>query len=83
MTKIKLSQSIEVRDAKMWQRFLAANGGFEKHVVLVMWQDNMTENNARFTAWNEGSAGFTKRVDNGNIGTYQSLVARQADMLGV
>ena len=82
--KIQLTENIETRDARMWQKFLAAGDAFARHVVLVMWGDNVNEAKARFIAWSEGPKGFTERADHSTAyGTYKGNIARNMDEMGL
>jgi len=81
-TRIKLTENIETRDARMWQRFMASADAFEMHVTLIMWQDNVDNGPARIRAWSEGPNGLGERADRGGIGTYQQKVAMKVDERG-
>ena len=82
--KIQLTENIEMRDARMWQKFLVAGDAFARHVVLVMWSDKVDEAKARSIAWSEGPKGFTERADHSTAyGTYKGKIARKMDEMGL
>lgn len=79
---ITLNESTEMRDARMWQRLLTKEDGFEMHVTLIMWKDRVDEPGARFIAWSEGPRKFSSRVDDFQIPAYHNKVAKLVDQRG-
>lgn len=70
--RIRLTESTDARNARMWQLFRAAATDFDRHRVLIEWQDNIGATNLR--AWGEGPKGYAERAGRGVAG-YESLIA--------
>lgn len=61
-------------DARMWRKFQAAENDFQKHVILIEWQDGEHEGRSpSFIAWVEGANGLAARVNRGITG-YSYLI---------
>lgn len=63
--RIKLTENTDARNARMYRLFREAPDDFQRHVVLIEWQDNPTAAKAKWTAWNEGPSGYAKRAAQG------------------
>lgn len=75
--KIKLTESTDARNARMWSKFRKAADGFERHVALIEWQDNRHDG-IEMSAWVEGVPGYQRRVAIGVPG-YESLIRDHAN----
>lgn len=71
MQKIKITESTDSRNGRMWQKFSNAADDFARHVALIEWQDRAE--NPKFVAWREGAQGLKNRVNRGVSG-YESLI---------
>lgn len=62
MTRIKLTESRDAKDARLMRAFRNAGDDFTKHLLLIQVQDTMDELPARLKAWAEGPEGLAKRI---------------------
>lgn len=77
MTRIKISETTDARNARMWRKFSAAADNFAKHLILIEWQDGISP--ANFAAWNEGQGGLFDRAKRGVPGYGDLILASLAD----
>lgn len=74
MTRIRLTESTDARNARMFDKFKAAADDFARHVTLIEWQDGKrAEVSPKFTAWAEGPRGLSDRIIRGVAG-YERLI---------
>ena len=71
MNKIKLTESTDARNGRMWKKFTDAADDFARHVVLIEWQDRADA--PSMVAWSEGRKGLKDRVNRGVSG-YEALI---------
>lgn len=74
--RIRLTESTDARNARMFRKFRDAADNFARHVALIEWQDRADA--PKFIAWQEGPAGYALRVANGVAG-YERNILEAAD----
>lgn len=72
MTRIALTESTDARNSRMWGLFHKAEPGFDRHVILIRWQEPHVAN-PQWVAWLEGPRGYEDRVSRGVPG-YEALL---------
>lgn len=60
--RIKLTESTDARNSRMYKAWVNAPNDFERHVTLIRWQDNLDSEVANMRAWMEGQRGYLDRL---------------------
>lgn len=72
--RIRLTESADARNARMWAKYRAAPTVFDAHVVLIEWQGGSTaEASPRMMAWIGGPTDYAARKARGVPG-YEALI---------
>jgi|GEM_PF-5729035 len=80
MTTIKLTESTDARNGRMWDRLKGETSPFHAHCVLIEWQDLGYQGKGKMTAWSEGPKGLRDRIKRGVPG-YEELIQQWSQKL--